>query len=443
MTQRIGFLVKWSLTQRIEPSLLHNPKNWFFFLTQRIEPFLSDRTQRIEPFLFESKTWELAFEHDSMIWASFLHDSKNWTFSGIWLNGLNTFVRAQVTQSTEPFLECVSNNWVFFLNVTRRINFLFTWLKEFNNFFFNMTQRIVLFFWVWLKELFFLILKEYNLFFNMTRRLQLFDSKIWTLLKYESKIWTLLKYESKIWTLFKYKSRNWTLYWNMTQGIEHFIEIWLKELNTFWTRLKQRVEYFFWIRGEELNLFSIWLRGLNFFFFNMTYRIEHMIQNVTLRIEPFFFWYDPKDCFSLVTQRNEHFLWIRLKELNTLNTIQKNWTFSQKKKKKSKNWNFLTGLKELNLFFSTYRKELSPLVKLDSKEWTGFSKIWLKELNFLHKKNGLLSKKNDSKNWTFLKIFWLQELKTSCDSGDGTFSIWIKDLCLFFQQIHSKMVQLL
>ena len=91
MTQRIGFLVKWNLTQRIEPSLLHNPKKWFF-LTQRIEPFLSDRTRRIEPFLFESKTWELAFEHDSMIWASFLHDSKNWTFSGIWLNGLNTFL---------------------------------------------------------------------------------------------------------------------------------------------------------------------------------------------------------------------------------------------------------------------------------------------------------------------------------------------------------------
>ena len=192
MTQRIELLVKSNLTQRIEPSVLHNPKNWIF-LTQRIEPFLSDRTQRIEPFLFESKTWELAFvEHDSMIWASFLHDSKNWTFSGIWLNGLNTFVRAQVTQSTEPFLECVSDNWAFFLNVTRRINLLFTWLKEFNNFFsillkelspsfqydskncifFSMTERIV-----------FLRLKEYNFFFNMTRRIQLFDSKIWTLLK--------------------------------------------------------------------------------------------------------------------------------------------------------------------------------------------------------------------------------------------------------------------
>ena len=125
------------ITQRIEHIKEFFRYDLFFFFfeeIQRIEPFFlilrkelnpfsriwlkevnsSYKTQRLENFFFNMTQRLQPFEHDSMNWASFLHDSKNWTFSGIWLNGLNTFVRAQVTQSTEPFLECVSNNWAFF-----------------------------------------------------------------------------------------------------------------------------------------------------------------------------------------------------------------------------------------------------------------------------------------------------------------------------------------
>ena len=259
----------------------------------------------------------------------------------------------------------------------------------------------------------------------MTRRIQLFDSKIWTLLKYKSKIWFLLKYDSKTWTFLKYDSRNWTLFGHDSN----------KELSTF-----------FWIRSEELNLFSIWLRGLNFL---SIWLIEF---NIWLKMWLWelnlFFWYDPKDCFSLVTQRNEHFLWIRLKRIEPFH-----------KKKKSKNWTFLTGLKELNLlflhdwknwtFFSvwlkelnflTWRKELNLFFQHSAKNWAlwlnltqriepDFQKFDSKNWTFFTKKSGLLSKKNDSKNCTFLKIFWTPRIKNFCVT---------REMELFFFQFESK-----
>ena len=221
----------------------------------------------------------------------------------------------------------------FFFNMTQRIEYDSKNCHPL----FNMTQRIVLFLSM-TERIVFLRLKEYNLFFNLTRRIQLFDSKIWTFLKYESKIWTLLKYESKIWILLKYKSKIWTLLKYDSRNWTLFGHDSNKELSTFF-------EY------EVKNWTSFQYDSEDWtFFFNMTYRSEHMIQNVTLRIEPFFLIW-PKGLFfscdskkrtlSLnTTERIEHFEYDS-KELNLFT------------KKKVKELNFLTWLQRIEPFFST------------------------------------------------------------------------------------------
>ena len=138
----------------------------------------------------------------------------------------------------------------------------------------------------------------------------------------------------------------------MTQRIEPFCLVWLKELNPF---VKVR------------------LKELNFFFLsrNMTQRIEPLFlsRNTTQRIEP---------SFQQMTQRFWTFFQkVRLKELNLIF-----W----KKKHDSKNW---------TLIFSNMTQWLEPLFcfKYNSKELKFFQKkymtqriepffsTWLKELN--------------------------------------------------------------
>ena len=71
-------------------------------------------------------------------------------------------------------------------------------------------------------------------------------------------------------------------------------------------------------------------------------------------------------------------------------------------------------------------KNLTQRIELSSqKKWTSFQEKWLKELNLFE----------DFLTPRIKNFLWLGRW--------NFFSIWIKDLCLFFQQIHSKMVQLL
>ena len=183
-----------------------------------------------------------------------------------------------------------------------------------------------------------------------------------------------------------------------------------------------------------------------------------------------------------MTQRNEHFFeydwknwtfWIRLKELNILNTTQRIEPIFKKKVIElnlfnmiqriepsflhdTKSWTFLpVRLKEFNFFEHDYRIELfwnvTPRIEpfffnmtqrvefdsrielfsnmtqriehffeCDSKNWTLFTK-GLKE--FFKKR---------LKELNLLEDFRLQEWKLFCDSGDGTFfSIGIKELSVF------------
>ena len=138
---------------------------------------------------------------------SFQHDSKNWTFSGMWLKELNLL---NTTQRIEPF---------FFKKKKepKELNLSGMWLKELSLFFFpNVTHRI--------EPLF------------MTQRIEPFFLK--TTQKYDSKNWTFFQYDSKI--LF-----------NTTQRIEHFF---------FWIRLKNSnfkknsKNWTFWTWLKELNL---------------------------------------------------------------------------------------------------------------------------------------------------------------------------------------------
>ena len=174
MSQRIDFFLIW-LTQSID------------FFAQRIKPFFSDMTWTLLTwlkdlrtfFLHDSKTstfCEPSCEHDSRIWASFYmtqrielffleYDSKNWTFSGIWLNGLffekinsNNWTLFYVTHRIEPFPNMTHRIEPFpnmthriepFLNMTQRIEpFCIRWLTELNPF-----AKYYFFEKIWLTEL--------------------------------------------------------------------------------------------------------------------------------------------------------------------------------------------------------------------------------------------------------------------------------------------------
>ena len=119
-------------------ALEHVSMIWAFFdMTQSIDFFLLKEINPfsriwLEPFLHDSKIWEpffymtqrlQPFVHDSMNWtflwtflwtwlnemSLFLHDSKNWTFfSWIWLKELNFW-----TTRIEPFIEYDARNWTF------------------------------------------------------------------------------------------------------------------------------------------------------------------------------------------------------------------------------------------------------------------------------------------------------------------------------------------
>ena len=296
------------------------------------------KTQRIEP-SFHKCLEELNFLKKK-------HDSQNWTI-----------------------FPCDSRNWTLLSNMShRKLNLSFTWLKELNPSFLNMTQRIELFFEYWLKEL--------NFFLNI-------DSKNWTFcfcLKFD----TNQKIESKKTQRIKLSVRI------VSQRVKFFF-FWKKmtRRNDFSNdskielfRMTQIFQYYskvwtFFKYDSKIELF-VWFKELNFFFFDcdsnfnfkMTRSIETTYCNLTQRIEPSF--------------------WIWLKELNFLflEYDAKNWTF-----------------------FLGYDAKIDPaLLNFDTKQKIepSFQK-WLKELNFLWelclKELNFFFEKKNSEKWYFN---WLQ-----------------------------------
>ena len=263
-------------------------------------------TQRIEPFL--------------------KCDSKNWTF-WIRLNELNPFLKKKELKELNLSGMWLKELSLFFPNVTHRIEPLF------------MTQRIEPFFFeddskIRLKELnlFSIWLDSKNrtlFFFNTTQKfeLQKKNSKNWT-------FWTWLKEL----ILREYDLQNWTLCWTWLKELNLllFKEIWLKELNTFFQKWLKELNSS-WYDSKNWTLFSIRLEELNLFFFNMTQRIDPFVleydaENWTFFLEhdaenwTFFSWiwlkelnffYDCKLFEEKMSQRIEPFsVW--LKELNFL-----------------------------------------------------------------------------------------------------------------------------
>ena len=210
------------LTQRIEPSVFHDSKNWtlsdttqgiehFLNMTQRIEPLsvkhmtqkiFSNMTHRIEPFSWNNDSencFLMWFKESNTYWMQlkelntlnstqriepFLHYWKNWTFLFTWLKKLNLLF--SVTQRVDFFLECDSKNWTLFLECDsknwtpffqydpKNRTLCWMWLKEIEPFSLkdskNWLLNLLKIFW--LQELkTFLWLGRWNFFFNLNRRI--------------------------------------------------------------------------------------------------------------------------------------------------------------------------------------------------------------------------------------------------------------------------------
>ena len=309
------------------------------------------------------------------------------------------------------FFQCDSKNWI--------------WLKGLNLYFHSMTQRIEPSFSTWLKELNLLSKydsKNWTFFSTMTQKIELSFRNI------ETVSW---KYDSKIWTSFLIiwlKELN-LLSDNMTQRIELFVIISLKELNFF---------FLMWL--EELNPFYIWLKELNFFL-NLTQRIEPFLWiwlkelnhflNVTLRIEPLFF-------LIWLKELNTFFIWFR--ELNFFflkNIDSKNWTFffnmTQKIEYDSKDWIFFwfnmthriffqkNVSKNCTLFFSVWLRQLNPLFEHVSMTWTLFDATQRIEPFFFE---------YDSQNWTLCFLNMIHRIEPFVSW------IWFTELNFFENMTH-------
>ena len=307
---------------------------------ERIEPFL-DISQGIVLFCwkYDSKNWTFFF---GSIWLKelfllffmiqilgpFSHDSKNWTFFFTWLKYLNLFEKFWFKEM-DPFFSGLkvfssrknSQNWIF-LNPTHRIEFF----CELNRLISCMTQR-------------------FEPFFS--------------------------KYHSKNWFFWK-ESKNWTLFEKMTQRIELFLEVCLKEFNSF-SDSTQRIEFF---KHDSKNWTSL--------------------SNTTQNFEPFFFGVNTTQRIELFCEHDwkafEKKLWLKESKLFFYDSRIVFFFF----KKATQNTDFFKiWLTELQLFFSEIMTQRIEFLECDSKNWTfwkydsqngTFFWIWLIELHFLKKR---------------------------------------------------------
>ena len=143
-------------TQRIEPSFLHDSKNWAFFLKYDLQELnlLKIRlkelalffsvTQWIEPLVFQydSKKWFFWRHRTELFFSKKKNDSKNWTF---WMR-LKEFNLLNTIHRVEPFLIRLKRSNSFFQIWLKELNFF--WKKEsihkknFLKELFSMTQKI-------------------------------------------------------------------------------------------------------------------------------------------------------------------------------------------------------------------------------------------------------------------------------------------------------------
>ena len=136
--------------------------NFFWFdLTQWI--VFSQMSHRIEHFFFFLNTTERIehSEYDSKNWTTLSqNDSKTWTFSGIWLNGLN-------------FFQFDSKNWTFFCH-SKELNLLLLFHDAKNWTHFSETQ-LTTFLIQRIEPSFHKCLEELNFLKNMTHRTEPFS----------------------------------------------------------------------------------------------------------------------------------------------------------------------------------------------------------------------------------------------------------------------------
>ena len=234
-------------------------------------------------------------------------DSKNWTFFQMWLKESNLL-----------FFQYDSTNWTFFFCMWFMFSndlkiFWEKFLKElifhmtqrmvpdaetWNLCFWNLIQRIGLFFFWWLADLiFFSKLWRKDFLKNMTQRIGPF--LFW---KNDSKNWTFL-YDSK--------NRTHFLMWLFSKKskIELFSKKWPKELNFAWLGLTE-LDPFLEYDSENWNFFLVFLHvSKNWTFFkNDAENWTLFSLNMTQRIEPFFLWIRRKEFeFFYMTQKIEPF----------------------------------------------------------------------------------------------------------------------------------------
>ena len=146
-----------------------------------------------------------------------------------------------------------------------------------------------------------------DLFFCMTLRIELFEIWLGEMNFFFSNMTQRIdffdKNDSKNWIFFfekRYLSKNWCFFLNMTQRIEFFS---MQRIELFFN-MTQRIELFFlnWTQRVEL-FYWIWLKEFNLFFF----------LNWTQRVEPFY-WVWLKELNLFFEYHSKNHFWKRLKD---------------------------------------------------------------------------------------------------------------------------------
>ena len=427
-----------NMTQRIEPFFLSkktkkwiNELNLFWVWRKEQNPF-SKMTHIIEPlflwtFFDMTHRIELIFQYDS---KNFFHMTRIDFWQ--WFKEFNVWKRIltqrlepfflNMTQIIEPFLHD-SKNWTFFRTV---------WIKDLN-FVFS----------TWLKSWIFVIMTQKN----------------WiSFLKFESQNWTLFdKMTRRIVTFFQYDSKNWTfpILKSMTQRI-NLLFTWLKELSLlfFWKNFDCPEVNLLKILTQRISPFSL-IQRVDFFFFE---------KNWTQRIETFCDMTQKIEFFLNTTQRIELFSQYDSKNWTLLKDDSQNWTIFAKKWLKESNpfsfqkTNMILRIEPFRQIWFTLRIQHFWTFSYDSKNWTYFymtqrlepSFFFSKMLTFKNRaffsmtqriepffsttqRIELFSWNNDSQNWTFFLEKTTQRIELFyLDSKNCTFSIWLKELNLFY-----------
>ena len=360
-----------NITQRIESVFTRLKKieffpvwltelNLFFFLkktnpfslniTKELDSYFLNMTQGIEPLI----SWRWRKELNRLIFA---YDSKNWNY--FWMT--QRIELLYMTQRMEPFFwiwlrelnflinkTITQRNEPFFISLTELNPFSLNMTKELDSFFLNLTQRIGPFFQIWLQEM--------NFFQNMTHRIEPFFLN----LTHRIELF-LVEYDSTNWTLFLLTQR--LVFFQCDTKSFFFLQTWLWAFNPF-EKFDSRIRLFLkkTMTHRMEPFFSIWLKELNPF------------QNIAQRTEPLST-YDSKNwtLFQNITHRIEPF--------STCDS--KNWTFFSKElfQYDSKDEIFQYVLKSWTLFCFDLKnwQFLEKWVKYLNPFWK-----WLKELNFFH-----------------------------------------------------------